>query len=72
MLMRSKKILVNLEQCSHLKIRAYEKKLNDKGEIIKEVHKLREEIDFWQREAIESKAQLGEIRILAESNERRI
>ena len=35
MLIRSqdKKILVNLEQCSHLKIRAYEKKLNDKGKI---------------------------------------
>jgi len=36
------------------------------GEIIKEVHKLREESDFWKREAIKSKAQLGEIRILAE------
>ena len=36
MLIRSqdKKILVNLEQCSHLKIRAYEKKLNDKGKNI--------------------------------------
>lgn len=36
------------------------------GELIREINKIREERDFWEREAKKYCSQLGEIRILAE------
>ena len=37
---------------------------------LKIVNKLEKDCDYWKREAIKAKAQLGEIRILAEKSEK--